>query len=1854
MWCLVALVVGAAFGQGNWNKITGIKGGYVKKIMVDAGGNLYALTDAPRLYASIDNGANWTPISHSPEDLRDAVLVGSQFVGIGSNGVYVYDLTSGSWSTQSAGALVGYDRIFSLSSDVFLVSSPYNSAVYSTKTKGIAKLDGLAFNEVLVANGYVYGSNTSITLLNGIVMRTPLQTTLSNYQVGNWENVFQNSKAVYNIEATSDRLFMTYQGDNGAVKMAFANLATPKVWTDVTMPFSSLAFAYPRDVQLSSSPAGKIVLSILGEETGGMFVGKLFALTPQSLTWDSSWKYPATSLGNVKLPAGLVWKNGQEIYAGTDGMGVFRSIDGGTVWSLRNGTNNAGISDLVSGRFYKVGTGRILFVSNQPSKSYYYSDDQGSTWSLYTPNLGVSGLAFVSFCSLSNSGLAANATTSANFYGDKILYTSDGLNWSVKNNSLSAVKLIEVNGKLVAFDLLGRKKYSTDFGATWTDASVPSVPDSYPWHIAAIDDYVFEGILLNDTTYFYRINTASPSWSAKLVKKVKRASSGLASVGGKIYIGDFNSFYVSDNAGDSFKSVPFAHQNLVPVYDGDGGIALIKESTLTITQDDGLTFSNIPTPDGQAVGFLRTNDGLSLVSSASAPAMKSQQPLIQPQSALPDQIRSDWVRLETGINGGFVKQLFKVGNAVYATSKYNLYRYDEVGKKWNALYRSPLEIDVTYDNNDGRFFIGTGFQLTKFSETTSTVENITNTGGAVYRNAFGLFIPTSGSVYKSTDNGITASTVLTVDILYSFAEGNGILYATVRQNGVNRILVSTDGGINWSQSGAAINTSFTGPVFFKVVNAGDGEVYVTTENEMYRCKDGVNWTKVSPTGLPTGPYANFWVFKSPTNKIFLSAASNSGNRYLGQSSDGGSTWTLIRTDILATAITWLDTQMLIGTSTGGVLVSTDDAKTTTIFSGNQGFYGYNNSTFDWINKNLILINDQSFIRSSDLGSSWISQASNLKGFVFNDEIVKTEGIQFYRSTDLGTTWTPIAANSGVFYQFIKSSSNEYFALRGTPDIKLAYSKTLESWTNVSTNLDGATLSLATAMRSSKGYLYLLINGKVYRGKFDVANMSVEFLALPGLALDQLVLRNDVLYGFSSSGSIFTSTDGAAWTTQSCPPGDAFFVTDLDYMFITSTGGLSFLSRDQGQTWQRMSFGFTTKPLNIVLDRESGYGFMALASDFVFRSSKILVGDNKQPPALTSTTPANRAADVSQDYKLVLTFGESVTPVAGKQIQIFDQSNLSTPVEAIPVTSGVRDGYTYTYSPAVARGSSKSYFVLIDAGSFTDLYQVSYGGISTVFQWAYSMTDISPPTLAHSPVNLLAGSLAKIQVNVTDDNLLPPDKTRIFYRGVAKVSSEAFSPGSMIALNGAGTNEATFEASLPGTAYDAMGLEYYFETLDAKGNKTRSPQAANTYFYSYIEYPAPNQPKINQALSFGGEGGNYRLVSFPYKFTDSTTSVVLKTLQPYEKTKWRLFKYSGGKDFEENPEKLQRGLGYWMNVRNAADVLLEGAKNPTNNRTSFFRLSLQPGWNLIGNPYPTPISWEQARAGVANVGRVKVFDGGEFSNGDELAAHVGGFVFLDGSTAVEVRVPFKNVSGSGRIGQQAREVTANDWTLPIAVHVGSSVNRIGGIGMNVNARDGKDAWDDLNPPSMFEYGRMEAADMPNWSVAFNMVTPRDEFTWDFFARTNSSEPVTLTWDLGELSKLGKEFFLLDVTRQVLVDMATVNAYTFAPKQVAEFQVYYGVDLRNKVKPTQVTMVAGPNPAAETIQVDFTLPEGSNSWSTKFEIFDLLGRREDWIVEDGLVAGFYHRQVSVDRLEPGLHIIRFTANGTSCSQKLLIKR
>jgi hypothetical protein len=360
--------------------------------------------------------------------------------------------------------------------------------------------------------------------------------------------------------------------------------------------------------------------------------------------------------------------------------------------------------------------------------------------------------------------------------------------------------------------------------------------------------------------------------------------------------------------------------------------------------------------------------------------------------------------------------------------------------------------------------------------------------------------------------------------------------------------------------------------------------------------------------------------------------------------------------------------------------------------------------------------------------------------------------------------------------------------------------------------------------------------------------------------------------------------------------------------------------------------------------------------------------------------------------------------------------------------------------------------------------------------------------------------------------------------------------------------------------------------------------------------------------------------------------------PYNIKKWRLFHYNNGVtgEYIEDFSTLAAGKGYWLILRDQADIQVGAGTTTKFEGEDGFAITLQPGWNQVGNPYTFGVSWDDVITfnGNPEVGRIKLYNSGLLVEDDLIPAFRGGFVFLSGDQSAFLKVPpnpgFKEQLRVGNRMAKRNSIDASVWYLPLEVSQGGFRNTLGGIGMHPESVAGNDRYDEPILPvpdgvSGFEmYFPYQGEKYEK--IARDMVPSSEFHQWEFdILKKGVAGDITLAWDNRFFGNNEFTLILVDETNNQIVDMRTADSYTFSASDLSRFRIYFGSEERLSREIIPSVLEVGnifPNPFREELFIPLSLPVVQDTYQVEITVSDLNGNRVQRFMNMTLEAG-YHR-------------------------------
>jgi N-acetylneuraminic acid mutarotase len=420
-------------------------------------------------------------------------------------------------------------------------------------------------------------------------------------------------------------------------------------------------------------------------------------------------------------------------------------------------------------------------------------------------------------------------------------------------------------------------------------------------------------------------------------------------------------------------------------------------------------------------------------------------------------------------------------------------------------------------------------------------------------------------------------------------------------------------------------------------------------------------------------------------------------------------------------------------------------------------------------------------------------------------------------------------------------------------------------------------------------------------------------------------------------------------------------------------------------------------------------------------------------------------------------------------------------------------------------------------------------------------------------------------------------------------------------------------------------------------------------------------------------GDWQMISIPYILENRQVTGIFNELASLDYRKqWRLMTYDNASnayiDAITGFANIELGRGYWLNI--LEDVQVRVGAGSTNTEIPY-SISLEQGWNQIGNPFNTTIRWNEVLAfnNATPVDNLFIYDINQraFVNSQTLDPFIGAVVWSDEAISIDL---FPSASAvilsNGRHSTETEPTTSPDdsgWEVPIRLVSGAGSFQIAGFGMNSSAIAGKDQFDWLTPPRFLNFVEMstlrEEAIYPYFSK--DVTSPKSEQVWPFVLSSNHmAGEVTLEWDQLELDGY-YGLWLVDERSGRIIDMKSQQSYRFFFQESSQLTIHFSEDPDYVVIPQLLSLGNPyPNPASKSATIPLLLPDTQAEYQIDLSVYDMNGRKVKTLANGSYAAGLHELSwilADDEQLKSGIYFYRLTfeeGDYPTIIKKLVIKR
>ena len=1031
------------------------------------------------------------------------------------------------------------------------------------------------------------------------------------------------------------------------------------------------------------------------------------------------------------------------------------------------------------------------------------------------------------------------------------------------------------------------------------------------------------------------------------------------------------------------------------------------------------------------------------------------------------------------------------------------------------------------------------------------------------------------------------------DSVFVGTEGGGIFFST----NTGRTWVRSDPGVSLKQ--------------VNILTAAGGQIFAGTNIGVLRSDDnGASWM-VANGNLPDSSVH----VVGGIGGYVLAGFTGYG---ICRSSDGGQIWDPIESSVLIEPLRSMlttDSLVFLGTATGCFLST--DSGLTWVARSNGMQTGTVVRSFVAVDDTVIMAGTRGTIyRSGNFGETWveagegIDQSGVLALEVNGDNLFAGTDAGVYQSINDGGFWSPVDNGMGTVRvnALVVSGSS---LLSGTDE---GVFRTVNNGAFWEESNDGLASSRVRGLVSKFPFVFAGTRGNgIFRTINDGQTWQPVNDGLTNLKVSCLVNSEEFILAGTLGGGVFRSDDnGSSWETVTSNPQDtvvsALLVSGNTVYAGTDLGVC--VSGDNGDTWD---CGRIDTAVVKALAVSGSLIFAGSVGDGMFRSTDNGETWNVVDPLHTTDTTVTALAVFGQ-YIFAGTFSKGIFRSAdnGDTWQPVNVGMGDTLIQCIMTTDDRIFIGTYGQGAFTSTDNGDSWtpwnenLQKKEILSFLLVESTIYGGTNG---WSVESRPI-PPEI---PDAVFPGDNAV-------DIPIPSDLSWTSAIGATSYDVE-------VCLSGVFD---TLVVDEPGVLVTTLPLEELANNTTyhwrVRGNgpggqgifspASRFSTVAMREFMGEVIHSFPETPSAST---------DYRLISVP-----GIPSVSFSEVLPgVHEVDWSAYEDTGVESADHligmHPDSLfAPGKGYWAIARGVLGFS-DTVQMPSLGTDGIYRIHLQDGWNIIGNPFDRPV--EAADIGAVNGDATLTFwsyNGIDQFDTTTALRPFEGYYFKNPGGWTELKIPYPFPASNFHVPPESPV----DWKLQVVLETIGGNDRLNFVGIAPEALQGKDRLDRGKPPAFGSGPHLTFVGVDgNDELLSSDFRPElgDGQVWYFDVVNPQPGDATLRFPRDAAFPTGLQVLLVNADANNLVDVMADSVYSYqSSRETMRFMLIVGGDdfvketLESGIPEEFALSQNFPNPFNPETALSVGLPHGSD---IRLSVYSILGEEIDVLASGVHAPGRY---------------------------------
>jgi len=504
------------------------------------------------------------------------------------------------------------------------------------------------------------------------------------------------------------------------------------------------------------------------------------------------------------------------------------------------------------------------------------------------------------------------------------------------------------------------------------------------------------------------------------------------------------------------------------------------------------------------------------------------------------------------------------------------------------------------------------------------------------------------------------------------------------------------------------------------------------------------------------------------------------------------------------------------------------------------------------------------------------------------------------------------------------------------------------------------------------------------------------------------------------------------------------------------------------------------------------------------------------------------------------------------------------------------------------------------------------------------------------------------------------------------------------------NNPHFFYTISGDMVTSHGIDYYLIAFDSIGNMARIPkQGYNSIRVRVTEQGASKIDSVGFPVPqpAGSAQTAYRMISMPFELINPhPNNVLTDDLGGYDPSKWILADYRfPGRPYpdcfvyvdHDSISNFIPGKAFFLLVREQGKVIDSGPG--TSVRTDQpFNINLEPGWNMIGNPFNFPIPLENISFKSRQSLNLLTYDGqwnGFFTNPVAAIQPWEGYAIYNSTTTIDTLIINPDLTSDfSRVNQTGLSKFPNEsiWKLQIVAKCHEALDGLNYVGLSKSASFKFDRMDYPEPPAVGEF-IMLTFPHNDWgdksafyTTDFQPINEKGNI-WEFQVITSlPNSPIKLEFhETGAIAE-NDDLILIDRDLRIARNLRIQQEYSFfcgLPFEGRAFRLILGSDSLIAANSRGIKLVPEtfelfqnfPNPFNSVTSIKYALPKNS---SVHLAIYNLSGELVKTLIDQPSHAQGYYLAIwdgldsDENSVASGIYFARLKTFDFKATKKLVL--